>query len=269
MAFAFLSDLHNADPDPIMASLYERKPEIILISGDLVRGDDLAKNGLKTDENPNAMKLLRGCAGLAPTFVSLGNHEWVLSEGDLQAIIGTGAVLLDNCWTRYKGMFIGGLSSAWFTRYQSIRLANTGRLYSPKLMSLLKGTKPVPDISWLDDFEKLDGWKLLLCHHPEYYPKYIQSRKIDLVCSGHCHGGQWRYYSRKHQEWRGVYGPGQGLFPKYTSGIHDGRLLISRGLSNTAPVPRFNNPPEVIYVGMDQVSCDPAGPAAMSAFEKR
>ena len=75
----------------------------------------------------------------------------------------------------------------------------------------------------------------------------IESRDIDLIFSGHCHGGQWRVYSILHREERGVFAPGQGLFPPLTSGLHDGRLLISRGLSNTTFIPRINNPTEIIY----------------------
>ena len=59
---------------------------------------------------------------------------------------------------------------------------------------------------------------------------------------GHAHGGQWRIAGR------GIFAPGQGLFPKLTSGIHD-NLVISRGLSNTGNiVPRINNPAEIIYL---------------------
>jgi predicted MPP superfamily phosphohydrolase len=71
-------------------------------------------------------------------------------------------------------------------------------------------------------------------------------RKIDLVLSGHAHGGQWRFLGQ------GILSPGQGLFPKYTSGVHEGRygrMIISRGLSNPyKAVPRFGNPCELVYV---------------------
>ena len=248
--FAFLSDAHNTAPDPILDSLRAHRPEMILISGDLVRGDKVGENGLKMKESANAMALLRGCCGIAPTFVSMGNHEWALSASDLKAAAGTGAVLLDNSWTEFKGVLIGGFSSAWFTCYATERASDFKNGYEPpKISGLLRRKRPLPEISWLDDFEKQEGYKILLCHHPEYYKRYLQGRKFDLVCSGHCHGGQWRYYSPFRKEWEGVYAPGQGLFPKLTSGVHDGRLVISRGLSNTTVLPRICNPAEVIYIG--------------------
>ena len=69
---------------------------------------------------------------------------------------------------------------------------------------------------------------------------------IDLTVSGHAHGGQWRFLGR------GVYAPDQGLFPKYTSGLHENRLVISRGVANSVPlVPRFFNPCEVVTVTVE------------------
>lgn len=68
----------------------------------------------------------------------------------------------------------------------------------------------------------------------------------DLVLSGHAHGGQWSFMGR------GIIAPGQGWFPKYTSGVHQGQygsMIISRGLSNPyKSVPRIGNPCEVVYV---------------------
>ena len=102
---------------------------------------------------------------------------------------------------------------------------------------------------WLSEFERQKGYKILLCHHPEYWSlrePYLLSRRIDLVLSGHAHGGQFRFLGQ------GVYAPGQGWFPKFTSGVHggpNGKLVISCGLSNPArTVPRIFNPTEVVYI---------------------
>ena len=90
------------------------------------------------------------------------------------------------------------------------------------------------------NFSNKEGFKLLLCHHPEYYSKYIKDIDVDLTLSGHAHGGQWRILGQ------GIFAPGQGIFPKYTSGLIDGRLIVSRGLGNTHRIPRINNKPEII-----------------------
>lgn len=244
---ALLSDFHNTDPDWILESLRSNRPDIIAVSGDFVKGE-WAENGIsKMQECPNAEALLCGCAEIAPAYVSLGNHERTLTREDLRIIHKTGVTLLDNRWIEINGMFIGGLSSAYYTECHSGSDTDAAISKRNKYLSYLFRKPPEPDISWLEGFEHLDGYKLLLCHHPEYYPQYLRGRNIDLIFSGHCHGGQWRYYSPFIREWCGVYAPGQGLFPSLTSGIYDDRLIVSRGLSNTTFVPRFNNPVEIIY----------------------
>ena len=217
------------------------------------------------------MELIEGCAQIAPTFLSLGNHEWMLHDLDLQLIASTGAVVLDNGWKGItvdgKKVAIGGLSAARFTEYKAFR-AGSSELYpkprstaSPHTprstassrttltasfphtgeRSINKVSRVCVDLAWLDDFCSVPEYKILLCHHPEYW-SFLRSRKLDLVLSGHAHGGQWRIMGR------GVYAPGQGLFPKLTSGVVENRLLISRGLANTTIIPRINNPVEIVYV---------------------
>ncbi len=162
-----------------------------------------------------------------------------MCEEDIAVIRETGVCFLDNGWTEHRGAFIGGLTSHHALDY---RLYRSGRQERYPLRGKVAHLVREPDTSWLAEFEKQPGYKILLSHHPEYYPKYLRARPIDLVLSGHAHGGQWRLGSR------GLFAPGQGLFPRLTSGVHDGRLVISRGLSNTAPVPRFNNPTELVYL---------------------
>lgn len=246
---ALLADFHNTDPVPVLASLNRSKPELIAIAGDFVFGDRPKGGRLKIEENRNAVELLRGCSGIAPTFVSAGNHEYSLIDADLEMIRSTGVTFLDNQWTVYEGMVIGGLSSAFFTAYKAFRAKQPGDELYPRPDRSVRSKSIPPDMAWLDSFEKQSGYKILLCHHPEYFPRYLQNRKIDLVLSGHCHGGQWRFYSPFHHEMRGVYAPGQGLFPALTSGVYENRLVVSRGLSNTTRIPRFNNPTEIIYIG--------------------
>ena len=56
------------------------------------------------------------------------------------------------------------------------------------------------------------------------------------------HGGQIRLFGQ------GMFAPGQGVLPKFTSGVH-GNMIISKGLANTAGmVPRVFNAREVVYI---------------------
>lgn len=159
----------------------------------------------------------------------------------------TGATVIDNSWVEKDGLEIGGLTSAIVTNYQEFRERRGGDQFPNGARyphwERRRGGSLKPETAWLEEFETASGYKVLLCHHPEYYDPYLKARDIDLIFSGHAHGGQMRLFGH------GLYAPGQGWVPKYTRGVYDGRLVVSAGLANTAsPVPRIFNPTEIVYL---------------------
>ena len=250
-SIALLADTHNTDPAPILASLQVHRPDIVAIAGDILIGYRPESDNLIVESQENVLPLVSGCAAIAPTFISFGNHEWMISSEDVEVLERTGAVVLDNRFTTHtmngKSMVIGGLTSAIVTNFQQFREKEGGRYpYRPRRSH--PTYMDVEDV-WLSDFEKQDGYKVLLCHHPEYWSlraPELHEHLIDLVLSGHAHGGQMRLFGH------GLYAPGQGWLPEFTSGMYkgeNGSLVISRGLANTAsPVPRIFNEPEIVYV---------------------
>ena len=118
------------------------------------------------------------------------------------------------------------------------------------LDTVMMGNKKLYDVKVEKDaiyekseFSEEDGITILLCHHPEYYDRYIRAFSVDLTLAGHAHGGQWRLFGQ------GLFAPGQGLFPRYTSGLYEDRLLVSRGMANVPKwIPRINNRPELILL---------------------
>lgn len=213
---ALLTDIHNRPYGEIIESVKKKGVELICIAGDVV-------NGHGNGPQENVIPFLTACASIAPTYMSLGNHERVLDTQQIKEIEKTGVVLLENEYKRLDGLVIGGLTSGKVSQRET-------------------GIKE-PEVAWLEEFAVESGFHILLSHHPEYFP--LIPPDIDLILSGHAHGGQWRFFNR------GVFAPGQGLFPRYTSGVYeeDGKkMIVSRGLANTAPVPRFNNPTEIVYV---------------------
>ena len=238
---AMISDLHERPFDAVIRSLQKRRPDIITIAGDLREG--ISPRG----EEPvvlrgNTVPFLKACREIAPVYMSLGNHEWMLSDEDLRILRDTGTVILDNEWITLPGIQLGGLTSSVIPKYRKYR-EQTGRVYPPADISFRR-QRILPDTGWLDEFEKQPGFRILLSHHPEYWEPCLRNRHIDLVLSGHAHGGQIQLFGR------GLFAPGQGLFPKYTHGIHEVRLVVSRGLANTAPpfIPRLFNPRELLYL---------------------
>lgn len=236
---AVVADLHDHPYDRILAALAAEKPDMILVPGDLTESLEDAYTPERLARRPG-LGLLSEAARIAPTFYSFGNHESGACHRNLrhakhlaagrgrvhpswkEVIRESGAVLLDENWVTFRGMTLGGLGSG---------LLNEGR---------------VPVYDWVKDFSRQSGYKLLLCHHPEYFDRYLRDLDIDLFVSGHAHGGQWRIFGR------GVYAPDQPLFPKYTSGVHEGRLVISRGVVNTVkPIPRLFNPCELVVVRVE------------------
>ncbi len=231
-----VADLHDRPYSRILPTLKKEKPDLILLPGDIT--EQFSDGTLPPRPG---LELLAECAAIAPSFYALGNHEiggchrnireakrmraekkplsFALTPTAKEKIESTGVILLYQSYTVWKGLVIGGLGSG---------LLNPGW---------------IPELNWLEDYVKTPGYKLLMSHHPEYYDRYLRPYGIDLTVSGHAHGGQWRIFGR------GVYAPDQRLFPKYTSGVHENRLVISRGVANSVPmVPRFFNPCEVVTV---------------------
>ena len=273
---ALLADFHNGNPDPILSSLkrHEQSLDLIAIAGDLIYGSQPEDDVSPLDRQKNILPLLASCAELAPTYLSLGNHEWCLLPDDLDRISSNGVVVLDNSYvnTTINGsaVIIGGLTSAQVLSYRQFlsslppseqALCRYPRRESGEALTRRRGRsgrdagerskarsrarqEPMPSISWLDSFSHTRGFRILLSHHPEYYD-LIPS--CDLVLCGHTHAGQWK--CKIGGRWIGLFAPGQGFFPRYCYGRYD-NMIISSGLTNTTWVPRVNNPTEIVYINV-------------------
>ena len=220
---ASVADLHNGRYTRVLALLEEAAPDIVAIPGDLV--DDPA-------HRDRGIAFLTECARRYPTFMSLGNHE---TKSDLPTLLPllakSGAELLDDRVIQYGGMAIGGLSSGWRHGVQQSRTKTT----------------PPPAQSVIDALASRPEYRILLCHHPEYYPRYLAATPIELILAGHAHGGQWCFFGQ------GIFAPGQGLFPRYSAGFYDGRMALSRGLCATHRyIPRLFNPREIVVVEIEK-----------------
>ena len=228
LRIALASDLHDNPFERVIDALKQQTPDIILIPGDLTDDEHI------NDGAADPLAFLKQCANIAPTYYSPGNHEVKcyhrgnhfahptpvpIPQSFLQDVAQTGAIFLENNYIQKDGITICALGSG------------------------LNGKINQPNPEAIKNFESLsgDGLKLLLCHHPEYIPE-VSKLGMDLVVCGHAHGGQWRIFGR------GVYAPGQGIFPKYTSGIHKGNCVISRGLGDHTSIPRIFNDNELVMI---------------------
>ncbi len=224
LCIGLVADLHACPHEEIVARLRAESPNIILLAGDIMEDRELC------DEWSSGYAFLRSCAAIAPTYYSLGNHETVgtcrngsLCDGEQlreiqKRIAKTGVRLLHNESVLWNGIRICGLSSG------------------------LSRKENRPNEAALSEFASAKEFRILLCHHPEYYEPYIQKTGVELTVCGHAHGGQWRIFGR------GVFAPGQGILPKYTAGVIDGRLVISRGAGDHTHIPRIANPRELVII---------------------
>lgn len=256
---ALLADLHGRDPAPVLSSLRSHAPSLICIVGDICYGSHPEDDRSPLDTQEHVLPFLTGCADIAPTFLSLGNHEWMLDEEDLERIRSTGVVVLDNTYTTIridgKDVVLGGLSSGYVMDYRAFRATQDASVRYPKKDTIsgiggaVTAAQHRPETAWLEEFSSASpsSTHILLSHHPEYFPLVPPS--VDLVLSGHAHGGQWAYYSFRRKRMCGVWSPGQGFLPRWTRGVYeDKRLVVSAGLANTASVPRLFNPTEIVYL---------------------
>lgn len=203
---AVVSDLHNEpfqDIWPLISGA-----DALLVPG------DVANRYRK--EYDLGIEFLREAAKRLPTFFSIGNHETKLKayRDFVTKAEKTGAEILINRYVPFGEMWIGG----W---------------YPSKIVG-------VPDM--MGDFEQLPGCRVLMCHKPNHFAEFLMDRSVDLVISGHAHGGQIAIGKQ------GLYAPGQGIFPKYSRGLYHGRMIVSAGAGNPCRMPRWNNPCEVLII---------------------
>ena len=171
----------------------------------------------------NAFAFADGAVRIAPVYFAEGNHEISLREtGEryIETILMTGVrVLRDE-----------------YVDHDDIRIIGLRQYASPQTLQSMLDT---------------DRLNIVLAHRPEFFPIYA-STDADVILSGHAHGGQIRFFGI------GLYSPGQGFFPRFTTGLYrigKSILHVSRGLGNTIPFPRMFDTPElnILYFQTDRI----------------
>ncbi len=227
---AHVSDLHNAQMGDgnknLLEILQNAEPDIIAITGDLI-----------DSRNTNidiALQFAAEAVKIAPCYYVTGNHEARVTEySELKSgLIELGVVVLedDRLELEQSGAtitLVGVNDPSFFTDYL---FGDATSVMEEKLQELTSAE---------------DGYTVLLSHRPELFDVYVESN-VDLVLSGHAHGGQIRFPFMG-----GLVAPNQGLFPKYDAGQYtegETNMIVSRGIGNSILPIRFNNRPEVIVI---------------------
>ena len=225
---AQVSDLHNKDfgegYGQLLTLLSQINPDIIVVTGDLI-------DSRQTDLDI-ALEFAWQAGKIARVYYVSGNHEARVPEyEDLKiGLVKAGVVILEN---------------------QKVEITREGE--SITLMG-------IDDPSFQEDYlfgdsesvarqaienlqNEFDGYTILLSHRPELFDLYVET-EMDLVFSGHAHGGQFRLPFIG-----GLVAPNQGFFPKYDAGQfkeENTTMIVSRGVGNSIIPIRINNRPEII-----------------------
>lgn len=231
---AQVSDLHNAEfgtgNTKLLQAIFESTPNIIVITGDLI---DMNHTNMDT-----ALEFAKNAVQIAPVYYVNGNHEAALSQYDeLKAgLKSVGVTVLEdetiNLEHNGGTITLVGLSDPNFT------IRNDVFDETPAMVSTILN----------DLMENENGYTILLSHRPELFETYV-SCGVDLVLSGHAHGGQFRLPLIG-----GLVAPNQGFFPKYDAGLYtdnDTNMVVSRGIGNSIIQVRFNNRPEVVLIELE------------------
>lgn len=226
---AQVSDLHNAEfgggNQRLLDMLREAEPDMIAITGDLI---DSRKTNIAV-----ALAFAEEAVRIAPCYYVSGNHEARVPEyRELKAgLEAAGVTVLDDARVEIeisgKSITIIGVNDPSF------------------LADYLTSDAAVMDRKLSELSSEDASFTILFSHRPELFDTYA-AHDMDLVLTGHAHGGQFRLPLIG-----GLIAPNQGLFPKYDDGLYsegNTNMIVSRGLGNSIIPFRFNNRPEVVLI---------------------
>ncbi|MCX7708539.1 MAG: metallophosphoesterase [Clostridia bacterium] len=211
----FVSDIHHSKDlslnrvNALVKRINDMKPDMILLGGDYANRIAYSE---KCIEALDELKAPMGVYGV------LGNHDhWAGVVKVKEFFSKTNIKLLDN-------------SSLWLEKGDArIKLGGAGDFWTDKQDI----NKTIHDVNEKD-------YAILLCHNPDFVEQ-IRTNKVDLVLSGHNHGGQVTFF--------GLWAKTSSKYGmKYRTGIVETeytKVLVSNGIGTVFYPMRFWAWPEI------------------------
>lgn len=234
LKIAQLTDLHSSFivSEGLLRSatrlVMEENPDVVCLTGDFVTGETkFFSSSIGSFNNKHLEKCISALKGLsAPMgiYAVLGNHDFWSGKEAIKAITNGFSSRLNVVWLRNRG----------------IRLEKKGeKIDILGVDDYWESSSSVGDA--LRGVDK-DGVRILLSHNPDINEQIeLERHRIDLVISGHTHGGQIKAPIIGAPFMPSKFGQ------KYLSGlVRDGlrQTYISRGVGHLMAPIRLNCPPE-------------------------
>lgn len=231
---AHISDLHGKvlglDNNPLLRRVESSKPDIIVITGDL-----MSRRADADEIERYISSLIPRLAAIAPVYFVTGNHD-IDNETDyiLSQLEQAGAIVLNNRVETIKkdGVSLSLVGIADLNAFHTwLPQADPRVAYAETLSSLLA--------------QSGEGLRVVLAHRPELFELYKNAGEGVYLC-GHAHGGQIQLPFVG-----GIFSPGEGFFPKYYEGLHSEggtTMIVSRGIGNSVFPLRVFNYPELVVL---------------------
>lgn len=238
-----ISDLHNVkfgkNNQKLVDRIREFEPDMIVLTGDLVDS-----NHTNVDR---AVQFVDEIVKICPVYYVTGNHEYWLEKSEydelMDGLVSAGVVILDNQVveiSRGDAKFrLVGLDD------RSLADGTLEALLSDESIRNNQAEQKEETADNEDSGEK--ELTVVLAHEPQYLARYAGTG-VDLVLSGHAHGGQFRLPFVG-----GIVAPDQGFLPEYTAGeyyMNGTEMIVSRGLGNSVIPVRLFNYPEIVCVDL-------------------
>ncbi len=227
--FMVISDLHNADfSEKIIERVKKEEPNYVVMTGDMVQLPDADfESTLKIAKALKEMKI--------PFYAVSGNHE---------RQCGAYREIMETLWANDVHLLENG----------SVRLEKNGEginligIKDPRHDVVTDEKKEVIRGNIEYELSKNEGFSILLSHRADLYPD-IKDTGVDLIFSGHLHGGIVRLpfvggiIGRRTEH---------TFFPDYTYGVYQegngATMIVSGGCDKNPKKRRFFNPPEVVLI---------------------
>lgn len=246
-----VTDVHSIrsqeQADLLYTSVVDQEPDAVVITGDLVDSTCYTEenNALKAGTSDkmagqDTVDFVKRLTEHYYVYYVYGNHEMILLD-DVDnnpfklAMEEIGVIFLNNDGVKItkdeESIYMLGIQDpstlykdSDYVEYES---------HTERINAMMKNVMAL---------KEEDLYTVVLSHRPEYFSEYVKY-DVDLLLTGHAHGGQVRLPGIG-----GLYAPGQGWFPDYTDGLWEEKgtqMIVGRGIGNSVEIPRVFNPPEI------------------------